>query len=56
MSTREGAWDVLEEGYLGGPGERKRGDDGILFQFEIHLKKEQKIINETTEFPRLIQI
>lgn len=44
------------EGYLGGPGEGNRGDDGILFQFEIYLKKEQKIINETTEFPRLIQI
>lgn len=30
---------MLEEGYLGGSGERKRGDDGILFQFEIHFKK-----------------
>lgn len=58
VSTREGVWDVLGEGYegyLGGPGEGNR-DDGILFQFEIYLKKEQKIINETTEFTRLIQI
>lgn len=29
------------EGYLGGPGEGNR-DDGILFQFEIYLKKRAK--------------
>lgn len=37
-----GRGTCLEEGYLGGPGEGNRGDDGILFQFEIYLKKKSK--------------
>lgn len=35
MNWREDAWDVLEEGCLVGPGEKKRGGDVILFQFKI---------------------